>query len=143
MSQESQPVDVVATLYQRLSGSERQPRHVFSKDVRWFQAESHPFAAPDGPWEGLDALRKGVMEPIAETFEGWDMELDELVPAAGGRVVAMGRYVGTHRASDRRLSAQFCIVYTVSNGQIVEAHQYVDTARIRDVMSLGPVERTG
>ena len=107
--------------------------------MRWYQAESHPFAAPAGPWEGLDALRKNVMQPIADTFDGWDFELEELVPAEGGRVVAMGRYVGTHRRSGRPLSAQFCIVYTVADGQIVEAHQYVDTAKIREVMSSGPV----
>jgi uncharacterized protein len=130
-----QPIDVVGALYRRLSGSGGGMPDVYSPDVRWYQAESHPFAAPSGPWIGIDALKKNVMVPIAKTFEGWDFELDELVPADGGRVVAMGRYVGTHRQSGRSLSAQFCIVYTVADGLIVEGRQYTDTAKIRAVMS--------
>jgi hypothetical protein len=135
---ESQPIDVVGALYRRLTGSSGPGRNVFSRDVRWYQAESHPFAAPGGAWEGLDALRKNVMQPIADTFDGWDFELEELIPAEGGRVVAMGRYVGIHRRSGRPISAQFCIVYTVAHGQIVEGRQYVDTAKIREVMSSVP-----
>ena len=54
----------------------------------------------------------------------------------GNRVVATGRYLGTHRARGRRASAQFCIIYTVADDMIVEGQQYVDTARIREVMDL-------
>jgi ketosteroid isomerase-like protein len=80
------------------------------------------------------ADREHVIIPISETFEGWTMDVDELIPAQANRVVATGRYLGTHRPSGRQVSAQFCIIYTVADDMIVEGHQYVDTARIREVM---------
>jgi ketosteroid isomerase-like protein len=128
------PLKIVEALYATLFDSRAAIGEIFADDIRWYQAESHPLANPDGPWIGKDAIDLHVTAPLRVAFDNWSYELDELIPAAGDRVVATGRYVGVHHTSGTPISAQFCIIYSVKKGRITEARQYVDTAMIRAFM---------
>jgi ketosteroid isomerase-like protein len=54
---------------------------------------------------------------------------------AGSQVVVEGRYTGTFKATSKQLDAQFCHVWTLSDGKVGRFQQYVDTAKLWAVMT--------
>ena len=45
-----------------------------------------------------------------------------------------GRYSGTFKPTGKGMDTQFCHVWDVKDGKITRFQQYVDTAKLRDVM---------
>jgi ketosteroid isomerase-like protein len=76
----------------------------------------------DGPQAMLD-------EAWIPVFTAYDVtpEADELIDA-GDRVVAVGAYRGTERATGRRFEASFAHVLDISDGRISALRQITDTA---------------
>ena len=49
-------------------------------------------------------------------------------------MIAEGRYAGSHKGTGKALDAQFCHVFKLRDGKVTSFQQYVDTARLQDVM---------
>ncbi len=105
-------------------------------DVRWWQARNHPYANPGGPWIGVDAVVREVVEPINVDWDGFITRVDAILDA-GADVVVHGEYTGVFRATGRAVAAPVCVVYTVHEGRITTFRQFVDTAQIRWAMGVG------
>jgi hypothetical protein len=52
-------------------------------------------------------------------------------------VTVEARYTGTYKATGKPLDAQVCHVWTLGEGKLEKFQQYVDTAKLRDVMGVG------
>ena len=61
---------------------------------------------------------------------------DEILDA-GENVIGLGHYVGVHKATGKRLRAQFAHVFTLSNGKVARWRQYLDTKQLADAAGVG------
>lgn len=102
-----------------------------SEDIVWHEADNFPYA--DGnPYIGPEAVLQGV---FARTFEEWDgfgVEVDELLDA-GDTVVAFGRYTGTFKATGQAQHTQMAHVWRIRDGKIVRFQQHADTLHVARV----------
>ena len=104
-------------------------------DARAILAELHPAFVGEvsagmplglgGQHEGAEATLREVWAPV---FRAYDVrvEVEELV-ASGDRVVALGAYRGTDRASGTPFEAAFAHVLTLHGDQITSLRQITDT----------------
>lgn len=74
----------------------------------------------------------------AETVLGGlaeDVDWREAETQPCGGVVALGRYTGRRKESDKQLNAQFAHVWTVRDGEVKRFQQYTDTAQMSRILS--------
>lgn len=95
----------------------------------------------DGMPAGLGGTYVGALPMLrdcwARVFALTDIRpvLAEYLPVTAGRVVVLGRYEGTARATGRPLSAAFAHIVRVSAGRVSELVQIADTARWHDALA--------
>jgi ketosteroid isomerase-like protein len=53
---------------------------------------------------------------------------------AGDSVIVEGRYTGTFKPTGKSMDTQFCHVWDIKDGKVTRFQQYVDTAKLHDVM---------
>jgi ketosteroid isomerase-like protein len=106
---------------------------LLSADLVWMEAESGPYADRN-PYNGPAAVFEGVFARIGAGYEGF-LVTPTVFIASGDRVVALGRYTGTNRATGEALDAQFAHVFTVTGGKVTGFQQYTDTAQWVDVVT--------
>lgn len=123
---------VVESLYRAFgAGDGATIAGLLAADLVWIEAESGPYADRN-PYNGPGAVFEGLFARIGAEYEGFVVTpVTYLV--SGDRVVAMGRYTGTNRATGEALDAQFAHVFTVSGGKVTHFQQYTDTAQWVDV----------
>ena len=103
----------------------------FDPGIVWNEAESFRYA--DGnPYVGPQQVAEGIFGRIVGEWEGFTVNPETLLQD-GDTVVALGRYRGTFRATDRPLDAQFVHVWTVRDGRVTRFQQYTDTAQFARV----------
>ena len=123
---------VVESLYRAFgAGDGATIAGLLAADLVWIEAENGPYADRN-PYNGPGAVFEGLFARIGAEYEGFVVTpVTYLV--SGDRVVAMGRYTGTNRATGEALDAQFAHVFTVSGGKVTHFQQYTDTAQWVDV----------
>ncbi|WP_292064034.1 nuclear transport factor 2 family protein [Brevundimonas sp. UBA7664] len=125
---------VVESLYQAFAaGDGATISGLLAADLVWIEAEGGPYADRN-PYNGPGAVFEGVFGRIGAEFEGFVVTPATLLPS-GDRVVSLGRYTGTNRATGEALDAQFVHVFTVTDGKITHMQQYTDTAQWVDVVT--------
>jgi uncharacterized protein len=102
----------------------------FDPGIEWFAADNSPLA-DKSPYRGLEAVRTGVFDRIAASFERLEVRVDEMFDA-GERVVVLGYYDGTYRGTSLPAKSQVAHIWTLSKGRPVRFQQYVDTLRIAE-----------
>ena len=102
---------------------------VLDPKVEWLEAEDFP--ALGGTYNGPDAVLNGVFIPLGTDLDGFTVTPDEIV-ASGDRVVAMGHYAGTYKATGKSFRTPFAHAWRIANGKVVNFHQYTDTAIIQE-----------
>ena len=75
-----------------------------------------------GVIRGREAFR-AYFEELIETFDGFRLEIDELIDA-GEHVIAMERIVGGIRQSEAVVETRLAVVLTVRERKIVRSHEY-------------------
>ena len=102
-------------------------------DVVWNEAENYPYADRN-PYQGAEEIMEGVFARTAEDWDGFAVHMNDIVDG-GDRVVAMGRYEGSHRQSGKPLDVQAAHVWTIEGGKVVRFQQYIDTLGTANAMS--------
>ena len=103
-----------------------------SPDIVWNEANNFPYA--DGnPYIGPDAVLQGVFARIGAEWDGFAVEIDEMLDA-GDAVVALGRYRGRCKATGREQDTQIAHVWRIAGGSITAFQQHADTLHIARVM---------
>lgn len=105
---------------------------LLADDVQWHTAEGHPYYG-GRPWQGPDEVVEHVVNPVNGDWDNYQTRVDELIDG-GDKVIMLGRYTGTNKATGRELDVPVCTIYRVRDGLIWSFEQYTDTAAFRRVM---------
>ena len=106
-----------------------------SPGIVWNEAENFPYA--DGnPYIGPEAVANGVFARCGSEWDGFTVAIDSVLDA-GDRVVALGHYLGTYKATGRAMRAQVVHVWTLADGKAVAFQQYADTLQVARVTGTG------
>ena len=87
----------------------------FDPRIRWVEAAGFPL----------------VFAVIAGEWDGFGMRVDEL-HEDGDTVIAIGRYVATHRRSGRALDARTVHIWRLTGGRITGFEQLTDTRLVAE-----------
>ena len=124
--------DTVRAFYEALGrGDLPASLALFASGIEWTEAERFPYYG--GTWRGVEALVKGLFEPLSRDWTSFSARPEQYVVEAEQAVV-FGVYVGTHKHSGRSLTAAFAHHWTVRFGKIVRFVQYTDTAKVLEAM---------
>ena len=82
-----------------------------------------------GTHHGPEAVANNVFQPLGETWDDFQVVAEEFLDA-GERVVVLGRFQGTAKATGRTVDAPFAHVWTLRNGKLVHHRNYTDTATL-------------
>lgn len=80
-----------------------------------------------GHHEGAETMLREVWAPVFANYE-MAVEAEELLPSGADRVVAVGHYRGTERATEFAVDAAFAHVLEINEGRIRSLRQITDTA---------------
>jgi ketosteroid isomerase-like protein len=102
-----------------------------SPDIVWNEAENFPYA--DGnPYIGPAAVLNGVFARCGGEWDGFGVRVDELLDA-GDTIIALGRYLGTYKATGRAQNTQMAHFWRIAGGKVVRFQQYADTLQVARV----------
>ena len=96
---------------------------VLSPDIDWVEAEGFPYG---GTYHGPKAVLEGVFMRLGTEWEGFAAVPHELIDG-GETIVALGKYSGTYKATNKSFQADFAHVWKMREGRAVRFVQYVDT----------------
>ena len=106
---------------------------MMSHGIHWHQAESNPYQPSGDAWVGPDAVLNNLFARIGSEWDGFTV-YSKAFYGAGDTVIVEGRYTGTFKPTGRRLDCQMCHVWDVKDGKVTRFQQYVDTAKLHEVM---------
>jgi ketosteroid isomerase-like protein len=103
--------------------------------IEWRPAEGHPYMPSGEPWIGPDAVLSQVFMRIGSDWDGFKVH-PQVFHDAGDAVIVEARYTGTGQATGKSAGSgiQACHIWRLRDRRIVSFQQYVDTARLQDVM---------
>jgi ketosteroid isomerase-like protein len=104
-----------------------------SPDIHWHEAESNPYMPSGEAFVGPDAVLNNLFVKLGEEWDGFSVH-PKSFHGAGDSVVVEARYTGTYKATGKDMDAQVCHVWNVKDGKVTRFQQYVDTAKVQDVM---------
>ena len=132
MSQEN--VRVVRDIYDAFGqGDVEAVLERMDRDIEWNEAENFVYA--DGnPYTGPQAVLEGVFARLGSECDGYTVTPERFLDA-GDRVVGLGTYTGTYKATGRGVRAQFAHVWGVREGKVVSFQQYTDTKQFADAVA--------
>jgi len=104
-----------------------------SPAIKWHQAENNPYRPNGEPWVGPDTVLNELFMRLGAEWEGFTVH-PRLFHGAGDSVIVEGRYTGTFKPTGKSMDTQVCHVWDLKDGKVTRFQQYVDTAKLRDVM---------
>ena len=132
MSQEN--VQLVRDLYEAFSkGDVATVLGRMDQSIEWREAENFVYADRN-PYIGPQAVLDGVFMRLGSEWDGFTVSPEEWLDA-GNHVVVLGTYSGTHKATGRKVRAQFAHVWAVRGQRVVRFQQYTDTKQFADVVA--------
>jgi uncharacterized protein len=127
-------VDVVRGMYEAFGrGDIEAVLASFDSQIEWREAESNPYEPEGKPWIGPDAIVENLFVKLGQEWDSFTVSPREFYDA-GEAVITEGRYGGTYKATGKSIDAQFCHVLKLRDGKVTSFQQYLDTARMQDVM---------
>ena len=94
-----------------------------SADIDWTEADGFPYG---GTYHGPKAVLESVFMRLGSEWHGFAAIPHEFVDG-GDTIVALGKYSGTYKATNKSFEADFAHVWKLSEGKAVRFVQYVDT----------------
>ena len=82
---------------------------------------------------GPDAIVNNLFMKLAKEWDAFTVHPKSFYDA-GTSVIVEGRYTGTYKATGKSMDTQVCHIWDVANGKVTRFQQYVDTAKMQDVM---------
>ena len=127
-------VEIVRAAYEGMLTGEMEPMiALLGTDIEWYSAEHNPTG---GVHVGRDAVVRDLFGRLPEVWDGFEctpMRFHD----AGDSVIVEARYTATSRETGRKLDAQACHVWNLSDGTAVSFRQYTDTAQFLAALDLG------
>jgi ketosteroid isomerase-like protein len=85
---------------------------------------------------GPDAVLNHLFMKLGAEWDGFAVH-PRSFHGAGDSVIVEARYSGTYKPTGKSTDAQVCHIWDVKDGKVTRFQQYVDTAKLRDVMDAG------
>ena len=99
-------------------------------DVQWTEMAGFPCA---GTWVGQQQVIDNVFAALGAAWEGYQFKLESLVDG-GDRIVGIGDYRGTYRATGKPMQARVVHVWQLAGGKVVRFEQFTDTLLVARAM---------
>lgn len=132
MSEEN--VQAVRGMYEAFGrGDIQRVLRQMDQSTEWHEAENFIYA-DRSPYIGPEAVLEGVFMRLASEWEGFTVTPEEWLDA-GDRIVVLGIYNGTHKATGKQVRAQFAHVWSMREGRVVRFQQYTDTKQFAESVS--------
>jgi hypothetical protein len=106
-----------------------------SPDIKWHEAEGNPYRPSGEAWVGPEAVLNNLFMKLGGEWDGFTVHPTSF-HGAGDSVIVEARYTGTYRPTGKSMDAQACHVWDVRDGKVSRFQQYLDTAKIQDVMGV-------
>ena len=127
----SNNLDIVRGIYDAFGkGDVPSVLSALDPQIDWNEAEGFPYA---GKYVGPDAVLQGVLMKLGTEWDGYSAVPDEFV-GSGDKVVSLGQYSGTYKATGKSFRAQFAHAFTLRDGKVVHFQQYTDTAIVQQAL---------
>jgi uncharacterized protein len=123
-------VDLVKQAYSSFAtGNVEAVLAVFDPAIVWHECKGMPFIKGDGIFKGHEAIVKNVFMNLPVYFDGFNIEVNQVF-GADDKVVMVGYYQGTNKATGHPFKANATHVWTVKSGKMTHFFQAVDTVAI-------------
>jgi len=123
-------VDLVKQAYSNFStGNVEAVLAVFDPAIEWHECKGMPFVKGEGIFKGHEAIVNNVFMNLPVYFDGFNVAVDQIF-GADDKVVMVGYYEGTNKATGNPFKANATHVWTVKNEKLVHFFQAVDTVTI-------------
>jgi ketosteroid isomerase-like protein len=123
-------VDLVKLAYSNFAtGNVAGVLDLFDPAIEWRECKGMPFVKGDGIFIGQEAVVTNVFMNLPVYFDGFNIAVTEIF-GADDRVVMVGFYQGTNKATGNQFKANATHVWTVKNGKLSHFFQAVDTVTI-------------
>ena len=138
MSQEN--VEIVKVAYEALASGGLDPfMEHFTDDIEYRSIEGAP--DEDGPIHGKQAVRAWLQEWI-DMFDGFRIELVELIDADGDAVVEAERYGGrAKRGSGVETESALWTVFNIRDGKIARGREYATREQALEAAGLSESQK--
>lgn len=126
---EKENVDLIKRAYDRFRQGDIHAmlEEMLTQNVEWNIPEMRdvPFS---GKKNGLDGVKK-FFDTLAEKENVERMDVNEII-SQDDKVVTIGEYAATVKATNRRYETYFVHLFTFENGKVARFDEYVDTEAI-------------
>ena len=102
---------------------------LFDPAIEWRECKGMPFVIGDGVFIGSESIVKNVFMNLPVFFDGFNISVSELF-GTENKVVMVGYYQGTNKATGNYFKANATHVWSVKDGKLTHFFQAVDTVTI-------------
>lgn len=102
-------------------------------DLEWTEAAGFPYYS--GTWTSARQVIDNLLIPLDRDWSRFAVVADEVVALDASRVLSLGAYEGTARATGQSMRAPFAHLWRVRDGQLCRFDMYTDTAVVRAALS--------
>ena len=103
------------------------------QSIEWREAENFIYADRN-PYIGPQAVLEGVFMRLGTEWDGFAVAPEDVLDA-GDRVVVLGTYSGTYKATGRKVRAQMAHIWSLRDGKVMKFQQYTDTKQFAQAVS--------
>jgi uncharacterized protein len=119
------PTDLVRSFYAKLKeGDAPGALGLLAPDIEWLTMWRYKV---DG--RGPERVAEGILKPLMAEWSSFALDPSEFI-TDGDTVVSLGRFVGVHGATGKRVAAAYAHCWTVQDGRISRFRQYIDTLAV-------------
>ncbi len=123
-------VDLVKGLYALFAtGNVPAVLERFDPAIEWHECKGIAFVKGDGIFTGANEIVSNVFMQLPVCYDGFNIAVNEVF-GVDDKVVMVGYYQGTNKATGNTFKANATHVWTVKNEKLVHFFQAVDTATI-------------
>lgn len=121
----STPTQIVRAFYAALArGDVPGLLALLHPDLHWTEATGFPYSS--GTWRQPQQVLENLLVPLMRDWDGFSAVAEDFI-AQGDRVISLGTYRGTARATGRTMQAPFAHVWRVADGKLQQFDMHTDT----------------
>jgi hypothetical protein len=126
------PADIVRSFYDALGrGDVPGVLARLHDQLEWTEAAGFPYYS--GTWRSPQEVLDKLLIPLARDWDRFSARAHDFI-AQGDRVVTLGEYSGTFKATGKSMTASFAHVWTVRDGRLARFDMYTDTAKVLEAL---------
>jgi ketosteroid isomerase-like protein len=103
---------------------------VFDPNIEWIEPENYPYGETH---KGRENIVNEVFSKLRDEFDNFQAAPAEFIDA-GDRVIVLGDYSGSFKATGKSFQCRFAHVWTIQDGVAKKMTIYTDASRILDAM---------